>query len=186
MKIKNLVVFLTMLGSFCVFSGIQAQSTGPKREVGLQFSSLDLDGSSFSAFFKKEKKENVYRRIRFATGDLGLGIQEEFTNFNFQVAFAIGREKRKELDDKLVFYHGPEFSALFSAYANSEDDLAFNIRPRFGWVFGLQHSFNERWGINIETIPTVYVGATINDINEGLFFGAGGSTTVSLGIVRKF
>ncbi len=186
MKNKNFVTSLLFFGCFFLFSAVHAQDGGGKREVGLQFSSLDFTGSSFGAFFKKEKKENVYRRIRFAAGAIDFGLLEETTDFNFAAALAIGREKRKALDAKLIFYHGPEFAARVQAVTLWEDDIAMTIQPSFGWVIGLQHSFNDRWAINIETIPTFYVAANINTIDEGLLFGVGGSNFVSLGVVRKF
>ncbi|HLP92904.1 MAG TPA: hypothetical protein VK168_02665 [Saprospiraceae bacterium] len=193
MKNSICLVFIALFGSFFLVSDLQAQNASPKREVGLQFSSLDLNGSSFSAFYKKEKKENVYRRIRFATGRIQLDLLEEQTNFDFNVGMAIGREKRKSLDDKLVFYHGPEFAASVSIFTSEVDDdvTPILVSPSFGWVFGLQHSFNDRWAINIETIPSFrasfnYYGGDGIGSAEGLFFGVGGSNTVSLSVLRKF
>lgn len=178
--------------ALCMFlnSSLQAQSGKPKREVGLQFSSLNFNDGAFGGFFKKELSAGTYRRIRFASGNIDLALREEVTDFRFNLAFAIGREKRKALDSKLDFYQGPEFSFNFATATRGDDDMVTQITPSFGWVLGLQHSFNERWAINIETIPGVYVSADINNAtgadSEGLYFGVGGSNFVNLGIVRKF
>ena len=174
-----------------VFSSTQlsAQTANPPREVGLQFSSLNFDGGSgFSAFFKKQKKENVYRRIRFFTGNLLFGsIDKDFT-FNLSAGIAIGREKRKALDSKLMFYSGPEFSIQAGLYTFTEDDVHVVLSPAFGWVLGLQHSFNDRWAVNLETIPGVGINIdSYGDGGPGVFtFGANFNNAVSLGLVRKF
>lgn len=186
------VILLPVLAFLVVvFSSslVLAQDTKPRREVGLQFNSLDFDGgSSFSAFFKKQKKENVYRRVRILFGNLTVGtIDEDFT-FNFSAGINIGREKRKTLDPKLEFYQGPEFSLRLALSSLVEDDLRTVVAPGFGWAFGLQHSFNDRWAVNIETVPSVSITATIDDgVGPDLLtFGAGVSSAVSVGLLRKF
>jgi opacity protein-like surface antigen len=182
---------LTLSALLAIFStALSAQDAAkPRREVGLQFNNIDFDGGTFSAFYKKQKKENVYRRVQFVAGALSLGILEEDFIFNFSAGIGIGREKRKPLDAKLECYQGPQFGLNFALYTTGDDDATgFLVRPSFGWVLGLQHSFNDRWAVNIETIPSVSIAAntTGDDRTEGLFFGAGFSNSVSLGLVRKF
>lgn len=180
---------IALLLAFLTISNLSAQEANPPREVGLEFNSLDFDGgSSFSAFFKKQKKENVYRRIRFFTGNLHFGtIDEDFT-FNLSAGIAIGREKRKALDAKLMFYQGPEFSIRAGLATFTDDDVHIFLTPAFGWVLGLQHSFNDRWAVNLETIPGV--GINVDTYGEGgpsvATFGANFNNSVSLGLVRKF
>lgn len=179
---------LSMLVLFFFCTQLTAQTAPKLKEVGLQFSSLDLDGGSgFSAFYKKQLKENVYRRIRLFSGGLSLSTNEESVIFNLNAGIAIGREKRKSLDPKLVFYQGPEFSAGFSVTAIDEDEIRLSIKPAFGWVFGLQHSFNNRWAVNLETIPGASI--SVDSFSEGdsvYSFNAGFNNLVSLGLVRKF
>lgn len=165
-----------------------AQDTKPKREVGLQFSSFDFDGGSgFSAFFKKQKKENVYRRIRLFSGGLSFKSSEEINLFNFSAGIAIGREKRKSLDTKLEFYQGPEFAANLAIGNVGDDDLSLTIAPAFGWVLGLQHSFNERWAVNVETIPRASIAFdSFSNADGEIAFNAGFSNAVSIGLIRKF
>lgn len=179
---------LLILVLFFFSTQLTAQTAQKPREVGLQFSSLDFDGGSgFSAFYKKQLKENVYRRIRLFSGGLSFSSTEETILFNLNAGIAIGREKRKSLDPKLVFYQGPEFSAGFSVTAIDEDEMRFFIRPAFGWVLGLQHSFNERWAVNLETIPGATITVESFSEDEGVFsFNAGFNNLVSLGLVRKF
>lgn len=189
---KTTFLFPALLLCLGLTFTLSAQNAGAKREVGLQFSSLNLDGSSFSAFYKKEQKENVYRRFRFAAGSVELGFLEEETTFDFSAGIAVGREKRKSLDDKLVFYQGPEAALNISIFTIDNDDVTpVIVSPSFGWVFGLQHSFNDRWAMNIETIPSInasfnYYGGDGIGSAEGLFVGAGGSNLVNLSVLRKF
>lgn len=187
MNFKTFSFFL--FAAFLLSLPASAQNAKPPREVGLQFSSLDLNGGGFSAFYKKSKKENVYRRIRFFSGTLSAGSVSEEFNFLLAAGIAIGREKRTALDSKLQFYHGPEFAVEASISAISESDAHVFIRPGFGWVLGLQHSFNDRWAVNLETIPRASL--TIDAFADGngvdvFQFNAGISNAVSLGLVRKF
>lgn len=187
---RHNILTLSVFALLAIFStALSAQDAAkPRREVGLQFSSIDFDGGAFSAFYKKQKKENVYRRFRFVSGNLVLGFLEEDFQFDFGVGIAVGKEKRKALDSKLEFYQGPEFALNLSLFTTADDDVTpFLVRPSFGWVLGLQHSFNDRWAVNIETIPSVFVAANVTGSEtEGLFLGGGLSNNVSLGLVRKF
>jgi hypothetical protein len=190
MRNRNLI-FSILVAFATVFAtgSLLAQDFKPKREVGLQFSSLDFDGGSgFSAFYKKQKKENVYRRIRFFSGSLSAVSVDEDFNFNFAAGIAIGREKRKSLDSKLEFYQGPEVSVGLGIAAINELETNLNISAGFGWVLGLQHSFNERWAVNLETIPKFSLATNLNGDSgaDSVVFGAGFNNSVSIGLVRKF
>ena len=103
---------------------------------------------------------------------------------------AIGREKRKTLDSKLDFYQGPEVSAQLGLATLGEDNANVLISAGFGWVLGLQHSFNERWAVNLETIPGLsLVGDFYGEDSSGLSsvgFNARFNNFVSIGLVRKF
>ena len=189
MQFKNFALsFLVVFSTLFTSGSLLAQDTKPKREVGLQFSSFDFDGGSgFSAFFKKQKKENVYRRIRLFSGGLSFKSSEEINLFNFSAGIAIGREKRKSLDTKLEFYQGPEFAVNLGVGALDDDELRLRIAPAFGWVLGLQHSFNERWAVNVEAIPRASIAFDSFSNTDGeLAFNAGFSNAVSIGLVRKF
>ena len=192
MRNRNLIFpILVALATVFATGSLLAQDSKPKREVGLQFSSLDFDGGSgFSAFFKKQKKENVYRRIRFFSGGLSAISLEEDFNFSINAGIAIGREKRKTLDSKLDFYQGPEVSAQLGLATLGEDNANVLISAGFGWVLGLQHSFNERWAVNLETIPGLsLVGDFYGEDSSGLSsvgFNARFNNFVSIGLVRKF
>ncbi len=193
-KCHMLALFLA-LGLFTTNQAL-AQDAPPRREVGLQFNSINFNGSNaFSAFYKKETKENVYRRFRVFYGNLGLDFKTfgNYTAFNGAGGIAIGREKRKALDSKLAFYQGPEISASFGVahvdlnVVNAANVTRYDVNARLGWVLGLQHSFNDRWAINLETIPGFGVGVTgSNGSNPEVRTSVGFNSNVSIGIVRKF
>ncbi|MBL7825989.1 MAG: hypothetical protein JNJ57_05120 [Saprospiraceae bacterium] len=184
MQRKN--VFFTLLIFFLAAGSIHAQKA--PREVGLQFNGLDFGGyNSFSAFFKKQKSEQVYKRIRFFVGEIDFQVFNETATFGLNGGIAIGREKRKQLDDKLMFYQGPEFSGGLGFRSFSEDDFSANFSARFGWVVGLQHSFNDKWAVNMEAIPGLGAILLVSDDVDTQFSITGRvSNSVNLGIVRKF
>ncbi len=187
MRIK--IIAFTVALCAVSYSSLHAQETGKKHEIGILVSGLDFNGSnSFNVLYRKQKSENVYRRIRATFGNLGLETENENTIFNFSAGLSIGREKRKTLDRKLEFYRGPEFGLGLGILAGDVEDNRVNASLRFGYVFGLQHSFSEFWAINLETIPSLSVNLNVGDFSENDRFGvrAAGSSAVSLGIVRKF
>lgn len=187
MKNYQLHLTLAVLSVF-LFSNLYAQDA-PKREVGLQFSGIDFNGfNTFGGFYKKQLHDNVYRRIRFVSGGLFSAFQEDNTSVGLSIAGAIGREKRKSLDQKLEFYRGPEVSLKATyQYQQLADASVIGLSARVGYVLGLQHHFNDLWAIQIETIPGVSLGA--NFPSEGDiagFFDANFSNSVLLGVARKF
>jgi hypothetical protein len=166
---------------------VSAQSSSTPKEVGFQISSISPEfPSTFSAFYKKQKSENVYRRVRFVSGRLSFfTLDDDRTDFDFFAGIAIGKEKRRSLDRKLIFYRGPEYN--FNLSANSViggGTVGFGLG--FGYVFGLQHNFNEFWSVNMETIPGVGVNLSFAEEDANFLFNSGLSNLVSLGLVRRF
>ena len=166
---------------------LAAQSSSTPKEVGIQISSISAEfPSTFSAFYKKQKSENVYRRVRFVSGRLSFfTLDDDNTDFDFFAGIAIGKEKRRSLDRKLMFYRGPEYN--FNLSANSViggGTVGFGVG--FGYVLGLQHNFNEFWSVNLETIPSAGVNLSFAEENTNFLFNSGFSNQVSLGLVRRF
>lgn len=164
-----------------------AQTNEKSREVGLQFSNLDLGGNnSFSAFYKKQIKENTYRRFRATAGSAGFITSDgDIDQFSIGLSLAAGREKRKQLDRKLSFYRGFEIQGSTNYQTiNGTDFIGLGLRG--GLVFGLQHQFNEFWAINLETIPGLGVNLNGTDGNWRSSVNAGFSNQVSIGILRRF
>lgn len=179
--------FRTLFLVALVFGAAQtllfAQNETPQREVGLRFGSLNLNNSDFSAIYKKQKSENEFRRIRVFAANLTAGAVDD----DFQIAFtgglAIGTEKRKTLDPKLVFFKGPE---LILGVGLNNDLAAINLG--FGYVFGLQHNFNEHWAVNLEAIPglSLAVVRALEEESGAVLFNGGFSNSVALSILRRF
>jgi len=185
MRIKLLLSIAAVLFT-ASFSNLHAQTDGKKREVGVQFSGFNFDGfTAFNALYRKQKSENVYRRIRATFGNISLLTAGEGI-VSFNAGLAIGREKRRTLDRKLEFYRGPEFSASLGFLAGEVLNELATINLGFGYVLGLQHSFSDLWAIHLETVPGVNVGFIIMDEDGVLSLGAGFSSAVTLGVVRKF
>lgn len=175
---------LLLVALFC--NTLSAQKAA-KREAGFQVFGFD---SGFSGFYKKEIRENVYRRFRLFSGSLNAQFNEDASTTNFFIGGFIGREKRKSLDERLEFYRGPEFSAGLGYQhqeVNSDDNSRFFVLAGIGYVLGLQHSFNDKWAVQIETIPTVRFRYDIaNEIADNFGVDINASSSVSLGVARKF
>lgn len=184
-------LLLVALLALFLHSNLHAQEA-PKREVGIQFYGINFDGfNGFDAFYKKQIRENVYRRYRLLTGNINSNFRQDNWNFSFLVGGAIGREKRKALGDKLQAYSGPEFGIRFLMLSTATNGSGFNqyqINPSFGYVLGLQHRFNERWALNLEAVPSAGLTFSYSSATEQgeLNVNAGFSSSVSLGIVRMF
>ncbi|MCY7329740.1 MAG: hypothetical protein LH618_14400, partial [Saprospiraceae bacterium] len=137
MRIKLLLSIAAVLFT-ASFSNLHAQTDGKKREVGVQFSGFNFDGfTAFNALYRKQKSENVYRRIRATFGNISLLTAGEGI-VSFNAGLAIGREKRRTLDRKLEFYRGPEFSASLGLLAGEVLNELATINLGFGYVLGLQ------------------------------------------------
>ncbi|HOY05566.1 MAG TPA: hypothetical protein PLO67_09190 [Saprospiraceae bacterium] len=185
MKINPLRAFTMLLACLCL-SSLHAQDA-PKREVGIQLYGLNFNGNnSFSAFYKKQLSANKYRRINFFTGRANTNVSDEEVQANVNIAAAIGFEKRKSLDEKLEFYRGPEFS-INTGFLQINNQTVLAIAGGFGYVLGLQHSFNSRWAIQVETIPAISLGLTFVDRSyDSRQLDANISNSVALGVARKF
>lgn len=173
-----------------------AQKTAARKEVGLGFTGLNFNSSNaFSAFFKKEIKENVYRRLSFFLGNIGLSnTSSDQTRFDASIGFGIGREKRKALDEKLWFYSGPQWTlnTFLQVATNNRQTTSntYNLNAGIGYILGLQHNLNDRWAINLETIPSFSVGYQWDNRTGvsaySVAFNTYLSNTVRVGIVRRF
>lgn len=183
------VGFYLLLAVFSSMT-LAAQSALPLREVGIQFNRLDFDGgNSFSAIFKKKKREDTYRRIRFFTGSLLARATEDQFEWNIDAGIGLGREKRRALHSKLEFYQGPEFSAGLRVTSFLEVGAQMIFTPGVNWVLGLQQHFNDQWALNVEVLPgmsMLFYGNT-NDTESRTFqFNARLNHAVSIALVPKF
>lgn len=96
-------------------------------------------------------------------------------------------EKRRKAGDRLVFYDGWEAGADFGRYKDNRDFSRWVVGAKIGYVLGLQHEFNDRWAINVETVPGIRTRFS-KARGEDLFinFSAGFTSSASLALVRTF
>jgi hypothetical protein len=128
----------------------------------------------------------VYRRLSLY-GSAGGNYNENYNSFSFSGGVTVGREKRKSLDDKLMFFQGPLVGVSAGLYSVDGKYGDGNIQGSFNWAFGLQHSFNKYWAVNIETDPGVSLNVyKQRGLGERVNAQANVSNRVSVGLVRKF
>ncbi|MFD2570381.1 hypothetical protein ACFSUS_07030 [Spirosoma soli] len=162
--------------AFIVFSfSTQAQEV-PKREIGLRTSPANLTNVGF--IYKKQLSENTYRRYRLAVGTLGVNVINDNTQVSFNVNGAIGKEKRKPMDEKLSFIYGTELIAGIGLTSisggtttidigngstttiNGSSVTLFTPSVGIGFVLGVMYDIKPKWYLSAEIIPSVTANGT--------------------------
>ena len=184
-QLSRLAMILVFVLSLFFYQNSFGQSS--EREIGLRLENLQNLDLGF--VYKKGKGENKFKRFRLAVLNLGYGNYGD-GNDRFALSFglAIGVEKRKSIADRLQFVHGFE-PALFAAYStlNNQDNL--QIRPTLGYVLGFQYNVSERFGINVETIPSLSASFQLGDNNstDNVYVNAGfNSNAAKLSLIYRF
>ncbi len=165
-----------------------AQTAFSAREVGLQFNGINLSSdNSFSFFYKKAVSVNRFCRMRATFSTLDISHFEGRTEAVADGGFSYGIEKRTGIGDKLNFYRGWELGVNAGFASENQGIFRWIAGVSIGYVIGLQHEFNERWALNLETVPRLAATVRKKD-GESAFINlsAGFSSLASLGIVRKF
>ena len=195
MKLRYLVICVSLLSAFSALA-----QDASKREIGLRTSPADLTNVGF--IYKKQIAENTYRRYRLAVGNLGVGTTgNEDVQVNFGVSTAIGREKRRPLDDRLKFIYGPEFVGSLNIVATGAGTTTINtgngtitvdgsgvlIAPSvgLGYVLGAQYDINPKWYISAEIIPTVSLYGIFGE-DASVFGLQAGFNSSSVGITGAY
>lgn len=142
---------------FPFVSRSQEAYVGPNHEIGLRFSGLQFDGvNSFSAVYKKKLADGTYRRITGALWSFNLNrSQFEQVSGRVNAAFTFGKEKRRPLGERTLFFYGPEgsFGVGFSKVESVES--YWSVGAGFGYVLGVQHAFTQYFAMNLEFVPGV-------------------------------
>jgi hypothetical protein len=180
-----------MLLSAFFLSALNAQTTDPgaqptapvlKREVGIRMSGFD----NFDFIYKKQKAENKYSRIRLVSTNFSIS---DFSNFrsSLSMGLAYGREKRTPLNNNFSFIRGWELIGRMHA-TSINDRLALTLTPGIGLVLGFQYDISEKFGVNIETIPSMSTdirftsrGTEVSNFNFGF-----NSNSIALGLMYRF
>lgn len=153
------------------------------KELGLRLGNL----TDFTFIYKKEMEANKFVRHRFGFFNSQLVKVGDQESVSFGVGYAIGIEKRKSINDKLLFIHG--FEPSLSTNLNHVGDInVINFRPAIGYVLGFQYNINDAFYVNIETIPSISGNFTFIEENDNTYnINAGfSSNAVALTIAYRF
>ena len=141
---KNLF-FLLLLGS--IFSTTLHSQSSPKAELGLQFSSLDR----FSVVYKKRVKDQRY--WTFSAGLIALEVEAKpNTQQQLGVGGSIQYEKRKRINQRVEFIHGPGFG-LFGNYQRDDNNNSWNTSIGFDYLLGARFSLVKELALSINLYP---------------------------------
>lgn len=186
MDFKNIFLKTLFLSLLFTSNSLSAQDQPKfnKQEIGLQL--VGLDNFDFDFLYKKQVKQNAYRRIGLAFASLNMHNVGDNGNGNFSVGINIGRENRKSINDKLNFVHGVSW-LLNSSLNTSENNTFSAFSTGVGYLLGVHYQLNESFYIGAEIIPSLTTSFVINDGFDNLSFNAGfNSRSVGLSIVYKF
>ena len=194
MKTSIFAVILLLLVSSSTFA--QDAAT---HEIGLRTS----DFGSIGLVYKKQLRENTYRRYRLAFGNLTTNFVNSTSAISFSVGGAIGKEKRRNVSDKLQFIYGLEFIPSVGFTSTNSGNLTVDngngstltykgstitlVMPSvgLGFVLGAQYNINPKWYISAELIPTITASGTFGNSNSIYSFQAG-FTSSSAGITGAY
>ena len=139
-KVCTLVLFI-LLTSSAAYSQMH--------EVGILTSGLN----SFGMVYKVQTSENRYLAHKLGVADVRLDFTENANTVNAQMGYALGFEKRRALNEKLLFVHG--FQPAFSLAMSYADNTNLLLRPSLGYILGFQYNFNEFFYLSLETVPSL-------------------------------
>lgn len=169
------LVFLHVLPS------LQAQER--QHELGLRLSGLQ----DFDFIYKKSDNGIKFKRYRLAVGDVYLVLRES-NQMNFNLAYAQGIEKRKNIGKNVQFIHGWE-PGLYVSLNSQGDNFNGTAGVFIGYVLGFQINIGEHFYVNLEAIPSLRVADLFsdNDDDTGLVVNAGfDSNAVALTLSYTF
>jgi len=165
MRFLYLLLFLT---SAHILNSQTVDTNEPLfRELGLRFSGLN----DFNIFYKKAKMPDKIIRHRFIVSRLSYSSTRK--DADLTLGYAVGKEKRKPIADKLSIIYGPEYSMTL-AYSNSDgvggDRIGqLNLNPAIGYILGFQYDFSEQFCLAVEVIPAVGGTFSIFSYDENQF-----------------
>ena len=154
-----------------------------KRIKELHFGVSALNPLSFGLMYKIQLKKNNFFKIglvnvsgSFNKGKTNNSQNFETNSFGYNIGGQIGFEKRKQVNNKLNFYHGPQIgyehefnlSRVFNpSLTQNEQTYISLMRSGFiGYSIGLMHQFNSNFFIGADINPSV--SYNIYSINNGL------------------
>lgn len=176
---KGIGFFMAMV--FTIFlHDIKAQEG--YREIGLRLT----DFNSLNFIYKKQLYENIYKRYRVVAGNFLIRIKDEFL-LNTNLGLAIGKEKRKDIAERLQFVHGWE-PAVFAGFSKNDTDFVLSGNINLGYVLGFQYNASEKFVVSLEAIPYfgVYASYTDSGLNPVAVQGGISNNVAAITVVYRF
>ena len=124
------------------------QEVKQNHEIGLWTSNL----SQFQVIYKKQKSENTFTRLRFASGKMSLIDADPF-KLSVDLGFAGGKEKRRPLSDKLYFVTGFDLACYLHSSINANHP-SISLTPGLGGILGCTYLANDKFLVGFEVIPS--------------------------------
>jgi hypothetical protein len=178
--------YLSLIGVlfFCMIlpGKTLGQDSSQNQEIGFRTYNM----SNFGFFYKKQKSENTYSRLRLATGEFGISKLDPFSG-SISLGIAGGLEKRRALSEKLDFITGFELMCTLGSSLTG-DNLSLSLTPGIGAVLGVAYMASDKFIVGVETIPTAsfkfgYANEDIRISNLKIQFA---SSYASLFVVYRF
>ena len=169
---KKITLFLFLFFSLIQFSNAQTENN---HEIGIRLSGLD----DIDFIYKKYLEEDKLVRLRFA--NLGFRHDRIPDNSNrtaVSFGFAVGREKRKAINEKFDFVIGHEFQ-LSTNINNAGNGTTAQLRGGIGLVLGFNYEINQNFNVGLETIPSFSYSTTFGDAPKIHSFDLGFSTSAA-------
>lgn len=192
---------LWAIAMLLVCSHLCAQNTPitTTREIGVRTNSFN----NFGLIYKKQIRENTYRRYRLAFGNINANFLRNNTLIGFSAGGAVGKEKRRSITDKLQFIYGTELIASIGLTSSSSGTITVDngnggstnysgnklliVTPTvgIGFVLGAQYNVNQRWYVSAELIPSVSASGTFAQ-GGSLFTVQAGFNSSSAGLTAAY
>ncbi len=181
MKLNFIHAFSLLMIVFIFSPKVKGQL--PLYEIGIR----TTDFNRVDAIYKKSKKQNVFMRYRFVLARFNYSASKERANiFNTSLGIAIGKERRKELTDRLDFFHGWEPNMILNL-SKTNDNFNLSIQPALGYVLGIQFEIADHFFLAMEMIPSIIGQISRSDSSRSAMIRAGfNSNGVAMSLAYQF
>lgn len=171
----------TVLFAACLFFTFNLTAQTGAKELGIRFTSLDR----YDLLYKKEVGENTYRRYGLAFLNISYINSDGFDAGSLNIGGSIGRERRRQLSDRVNFAHGLQLS-LSGGIAGAGDNLQVFVTPGLGYLLGFQYNVSDQFYIGVEVIPETSFQLTFGEITTGALRAGLSTSGVGLTAVYRF
>ena len=171
----------TLLLLACLFSSLNAATQSNTKELGIRFTSLDR----YDLLYKKEVKQDVYRRLGLAFLNLSYVTREGFDGGSANIGGSIGRERRRQVSERVTFAHGLQVSANVGI-AGAGDNTQVQVAPGLGYLLGFQYNVSEQFYVGVEVIPDASLQLTFGEVTTAGVRAGLSTSGVGLTAVYRF